>query len=191
MMLAGVASAAVQQGQTEVDAMFSYQKLNGPEDGGDITSWSFMGGLGYFFTDNIRVGASGMYSNADYESFMSATELTRWGIGANVKYHFMPTNQLVPYVGGQILWESWDLTQGVTFVGVDPDTGDVLGEETVEESGDTDGFSFGPVAGVRYELNEKVDLFAEFQYNWYTGDISDDLADDSFAIFAGLIYQFN
>ncbi len=187
LLFAGVAGAAVQKGDTEIEALGSYQNWNSPwDDGDDMTAWSIAAGLGYFVTDNIRVGVAGTYSDADYQ-FMVPTELKKWGIGVNVKYHFMPGNLLVPYIGAQVGWENWDVTQSGEF-----DVPDGDGEETIawEDSGSTDGILYGPLAGVRYELNPNNDIFFEFQYNFYANDISDDLAEDGYAIFVGIVHQF-
>lgn len=179
-----MAGAAVQKGDAEIEALGSYQNWNAPSGGGDdMTAWSIAAGLGYFLTDNIRVGVAGMYSDAEYQ-FMVPTELKKLGIGANVKYHFMPANLFVPYIGAQIFWENWDVTQSADV----PDGGG----ETIawEDSGSTDGILYGPLAGLRYELNSNNDIFVEFQYNFYAGDISDDLAESGCAIFAGIVHQF-
>ena len=183
LVFAGVASASVKQGDTEIEFLGSYQNWNAPDGGGsDSRAWSIAGGLGYFLTDNIRVGVAGMYGDMDYQ-LMVPTEIKRWGIGANVKYHFMPANQLVPYIGGQLFWENWDVTQSLDL--------EIDGEQVGgTESGSTDGLLLGPLAGARYELNPNNDIFVEFQYNFYTGDISDDFAESGYAIFAGIVHQF-
>ncbi len=174
LLFAGVAGAAVRQGNVDLDALGSYMTLNGADEGGDLTAWFLSAGLGYFLTDNIRVGAAGLYANIDDETGITDQVTKLWGIGANVKYHFMPANQLVPYIGAQIFWTSID---------VDPQEPDEIG-------GSTDGLLWGPLAGVRFELNSTNDLFVEYQYLLFSGDISDDLFDSGHAIFAGIAHRF-
>lgn len=162
LALAGVANAAVQQGDTELDALGGWMTQNGEEDMGDIDTLFLMARIGYFLSDNIQVGAVGMGEWTEYDD----VDLDIYGVGAFAKYHFMPTNQWVPYVGGQILWADADI-----------------------DDTDADGTLWGPVAGLRYELNAYNDFYAEFQYHLWDGDISDAL-DDGMGIFVGLIHQF-
>jgi len=98
-----------------------------------------------------------------------------YGLGAAGKYHFMPTNQWVPYVGAQVLW-----------LDVDIDASDLLGSDG---DADGDGVLWGPVAGLRYELNAYNDFFVEYQYHIWSGDIGD-ILDDGHGLFVGLIHQF-
>jgi predicted porin len=90
----------------------------------------------------------------------------------------MPTNQWVPYVGAQIMYVSADVdTKHLpTFVS------DVI-------DGTSDGTLWGPLVGIRYELNENNDFYAEYQYQIWEGDIGN-LWDDGHAILLGIIHQF-
>jgi len=162
LAFASVASASVQQGDTELDLLGGWMSQNGEGGGGDIDALFLSGALGYFFTDNIQgqVVAMGAWTEVDNE------DNDVYGIGIRGKYHFMPTNQWVPYVGGQFLWASAD--------------GDGL---------DGDGTMWGPVLGLRYELNANNDFFAEYQYMMWEGDASDAI-DDGHGLFFGLIHQF-
>ena len=59
--------------------------------------------------------------------------------------YFMPTNLWVPYVGAQALWEwseQWIRTDCLRV----------------------DGLMYGPLAGVRFELNPSNDFIVEYQY---------------------------
>jgi len=162
LVFAGVASASVQQGDTELDFLGGWLSENG-EDGTDVDAFFLSAAVGYFFTDNIQgqVAAMGAWTE------LGETDVDVYGIGIRGKYHFMPTNQWVPYVGGQLMW-------------VDLDAGD---------EGDGDGMLWGPLLGLRYELNENNDFFAEYQYHMWDGDAADVL-DDGHCLFVGLIHQF-
>ncbi len=164
LVFASAANAAVEQGDTQIELLGGYLTENLTDDagGGDISALFIMGGLGYFLTDNIQVGAVGMYANLDDGS----DDVDVYGVGAAGKVHFMTTNQLVPYAGAQILWANYD--DGTT---------------------DGDGVLWGPVAGLRYELNAYNDFFVEGQYHIWAGDI-DMALDDGFGIFLGLLHQF-
>lgn len=164
VLVGGVATASVQKGDTELEALGSFITENGADsDSGDFDVFFLSGAIGYFLTDNIRVGASAAWATVD----LSDDETDIWALGGNAKYHFMPTNQWVPYVGVQVLWANADNDFG----------------------GDADGILWGPVAGLRYELNANNDFFAEYQYHLWSGDIGDVL-DDGHAIFVGIVHQF-
>jgi len=160
LCLAGVASASVQQGDTELDFLGGFFTANGEDSGDDVDVLFLSAALGYFLTDNIQVQGAAMgawLSNGE--------DLDVYAIGGRAKYHFMPTNQWVPYVGGQIFWGN------------------------AENGDDVDGTIWGPVLGLRYELNEYNDFFAEYQYLMFEGDLGD-AVDDAHGIFLGIIHQF-
>jgi len=163
LALAGAANAAVQQGDTELDLAGGWVQTNGERSTADVDEWFIDAGLGYFLSDNVQVSAivSGSWLDAD------GVNTDAYGVGAGAKYHFMPTNQLVPYIGFDILY---------TFV-----DDDILG--------DIDGVAWGPNAGVRYELNAYNDFFVEYQYTTYDGDVGDILKDRHAVIF-GIVHQF-
>jgi len=162
LAVAGAANAAVQQGDTELDALGAWMTQSGADDGGDIDVLFLSVGVGYFVTDNIQVQGAALGAWTEIED--SDTDI--WAIGGRAKYHFMPTNQWVPYVGGQVMWANAE-----------------------DDYDDVDGVLWGPVAGLRYELNAYNDFFVEYQYHIWSGDISDYL-DDGHALFVGLIHQF-
>jgi hypothetical protein len=158
----GIASASVQQGDTELDFLGGYLKQNGEDDTGDMEALFLSAALGYFFTDNIQgqVVAMGAWTEVEDE------DMDVYGIGVRGKYHFMPTNQWVPYVGGQLMWADG---------------------ETDDE--DADGTLWGPLVGLRYELNANNDFYVEYQYHLWDGDIGDEM-DDGHALLVGIIHQF-
>lgn len=182
---AGAANAAVQQGDTELDALGGWMMQNSagrPSTANDLPGADFdalflSAGIGYFLSDNLQVGgvAMGAWTSAEVEAVAGAStdvDIDFYGIGAKAKYHFMPTNQLVPYVGGQVLWTNADI--------------DATGSGN---DADVDGILWGPVLGMRYELNAYNDFFVEYQYHLWTGDM-DDVLDDGHGLFVGLIHQF-
>jgi len=159
LVFAGVASAAVQTGDTELNLAGSFISTNGSASSNDSTDWALDAFLGYFVTDNIQVGVK---ANGQWTETGDAGTDELYGVGVAGKYHFMPTNLWVPYVGGQVNWNRSD---------------------------DTDGIMYGPLAGLRFELNANNDFFAEYQYRLYAGDL-DDVYDSAHAVLIGIIHQF-
>jgi hypothetical protein len=158
LVFAGVASASVKQGEVELDFAGSLQFINYDNTTGldDDTVFNVFARFGYFLTDNIEVGASG--------SALVGEGPDTYGVGGFALYNFMPANQLVPYVGGQVQYD-WRTGRG------------------------GDGIMYGPVAGVRFELNPTNDLFVEYQLQLFTSDLGDEL-DSINGIFFGIQHIF-
>ncbi|MDH7599522.1 MAG: outer membrane beta-barrel protein [Sedimentisphaerales bacterium] len=158
LLLAGLAPAAVKKGDVELDGLGGYISVNG--DGGADEDIIFVSArVGYFVTDNIQVAGVGAYMCLDN------TDVDIYGIGVAGKFHFMPDRQWVPYAGGQFMWASADMG-----------------------GASTDGYIYGPLAGVRYEITPTTDLFVEGQYNLFGGDLNDAL-DDAWVIMVGFVHQ--
>ena len=163
LAFAGAANASVQKGDTTLEALGGWLTENAKEtDGEDIDVWFLTGAVGYFVTDNIQISGAVMWASLE----MGTDDIDVWGIGGRAKYHFMPTNQWVPYAGGQVMWASAE-----------------------EGNDDVDGVLWGPVLGARYELNETNDFFVEYQYHLWSGDIGDTI-DDGHGLFLGIVHQF-
>ncbi len=159
LVFAGVASASVKQGQVELDLAGSLQFIN------------FDNGTGLDNETVFNVLARLGYFLTDNIE-VGATANGTWqegpdtyGIGGFALYNFMPANLLVPYVGGQLNYQ-WT-TGGL----------------------DESGLMWGPIAGVRYELNPYNHLFAEYQYRLFTGDFSDTF-DSVHGVFFGIQHIF-
>ena len=71
-------------------------------------------------------------------------------VGANAKYHFCPTEEVSPYVGGQVNYAY--LTS------------------TAWEHHD-DGMLWGPLVGVAFKCADKTSLFVEYQWQLYCGEV--------------------
>jgi len=164
LSFAGAAVASVQQGDVELDASFAYVNENGADDGVDITAWWVSAAVGYFLTDNIQVSGVG----AGVWTTIEDVDTNVYAFGARGRYHFMPQNQIVPFVGGQILWAKAD----ADF-----------------EAADVDGMLWGPEVGARMSLNQVTDVYGVIQYHMWDGDISDVL-DNGWGIFFGFVHKF-
>jgi hypothetical protein len=169
LAFAATASGAVQQGDTEVEFLAGWFDVNAKGGGLGFDTFFLSGAVGYFVTDNIQVQGGGFGA---WMSFDGGGDLDIYGIGGRAKYHFMPSNQWVPYVGIQLYWANLD--PGTTSV---------------------DGLLWGPIVGLRYELNAYNDFFVEYQYSMFEGDLSDAPPagpglDDWNGIFVGINHQF-
>jgi hypothetical protein len=158
LVFAGVASASVKQGEVELDFAGSLQFINYDNSTGldDDTVFNVFARFGYFLTDNIEVGGT---ANGTWQDGPDV-----YGLGGFALYNFMPANQLVPYVGGQLVY-NWTTGDGA------------------------DGLMYGPIAGVRFELNPTNDLFVEYQYRAFTGDLADTF-DSVNGVFFGIQHIF-
>jgi hypothetical protein len=189
LVFAGVAGASVKQGDTELDLLGGFTTQNSAgatanQTAAGFDSWFLSAAIGYFLTDNIQVqgAAMGAWTTTTVDFFNAPdaeVDVDVYGFGLRGKYHFMPTNQWVPYVGGQFLWVNASIDFTDFFVGVPPSGADQ----------DVDGTLWGPLVGLRYELNENNDFFVEYQYQIWSGDVGD-LFDDGHALLVGISHQF-
>ncbi|MHC4519668.1 MAG: outer membrane beta-barrel protein, partial [Planctomycetota bacterium] len=102
LVLSGAASASVQQGDTELDFTAGIESLNGDDGAPDFDDIFVSAGLGYFISDNVQLGVSVGASWGEVGDFDRDT----YSVGVFGKYHFMPTNLWVPYIGAQVDWVS-------------------------------------------------------------------------------------
>lgn len=185
VVLAGAASASVRRGDTELDLLGGWLNENQAKTGGlDYDTWFLSGRVGYFVSDNIQISGAAVISQQEDTWSTGPTATDGWvkrsidvfGIGGQVKYHVNPTNHWVLYVGGQVLWASVDAEERSSV-------------EITDWSRNEKGILWGPIAGLRYELNANNDFFVEYQYHLWNGDI-DTLMDDGQGVFFGITHQF-
>ena len=178
----GVAGAAVHQGEIDIDFSGTWLTENAGTGGLDFDGLFLSGGIGYFLTDHIEVEGAvlGIWASGNPTvPFVSDWDENFYAFGAKAKYHFMPKNRWVPYVGGQFFWGK--------------DDRDTVG--TLYDA-DFDGYLWGPLAGLRFELTEHADFFVEYQYHIWGGEISDASVvnspnwEDGHLVTLGLIYAF-
>jgi hypothetical protein len=178
----GVAGAAVHQGEIDIDFSGTWLTENAGTGGLDFDGLFLSGGIGYFLTDHIEVEGAvlGIWASGNPTvPFVSDWDENFYAFGAKAKYHFMPKNRWVPYVGGQFFWGK--------------DNRDTVG--TLYDA-DFDGYLWGPLAGLRFELTEHADFFVEYQYHIWGGEISDASVvnspnwEDGHLVTLGLIYAF-
>jgi len=167
LVFAGVASAEVKKGDVMLDFLAGWTQQNFADDAGDISV--FFGAVrpGIALTDNIRV--AGVAAVADVSSDIIDT--TVWAVGASAEYVFMPANTLNLYIGGQVAWASADFD--IPGIGGD----------------NVDGLLWGPRGGLLYTLNRANNLFVEYQYQIWSGDL-EDLLEDGHMVLLGIEHKF-
>jgi hypothetical protein len=185
LAIVGTAVGSVQIGDLDLGFGGSLFSLNAGNQGGlNFNSWMLGGSLGYFLTDNIEVGGVGTFresserwNNAGTDTRMLKRDSNLYAFGGQAKYHFMPENMLVPYIGGQILWTDIKVKE------------EFNGTPAVNWQRDKQGILWGPLAGLRYTLNEQNDVFVEYQYLIFSSNIRD-LVQDGHAVLVGLSHKF-
>ncbi len=196
LALAGVANGEVNKGDVEIEFMggWAMESANTDSDitealdGPDLTGWFLMGGLSRFVSDHLQFGIAGFYTQmeSDTERFALGEmtlegefEVDAWGIGGRARYHFNPAGKWVWYAGAQVFWVSADVDATATTIPPE------LAPST-SASDSANGILWGPVVGLRAELGERNDLFVEYQYHLWAGDIGDAI-EDGHAIFVGSV----
>ena len=160
--------AAVEKGDVELDLNVSYSDRSSANVNPDKELFSAEVGIDRFITHTIQVGA---FLDAAWSEQGSALEAKDWGIGARARLHFKPSAKNVPYIGLQAMHRTAEQTIGVIDV---KDTGLV----------------WGILAGIRFDLNEKNDLYIEFERRFYGGDFGDTW-DDANRLLFGLRHLIN
>jgi hypothetical protein len=166
LVFAGVASAEVKKGDVLLDFLAGWTQQNIADAAGGGNASVYFGAVrpGVALTDNIRVAGLAAIAHAT----AMGSDLTTWALGASGEYVFMPANQLNPFVGGEIAYAS-------------ADAGGSTGTQT--------GWLVGPRAGVLFTLNTTNNLFAEFHWDFYQGDIKD-LVKDGYMLLLGIEHKF-
>jgi hypothetical protein len=200
-VFAGVASASVQQGDTEFELLGGLIKEGASGHSGlDLETWFASVGLGYFLTDNLQLMGSGFGFWTEADAVNEVTNPTGGttrieydvdvvGIGGKARWFFLPKNQWVPYAGAELFYTDADVKTRTTTIT------NTLGESTTSTQtvaktrSHLDGVLWGPLIGLRFELNATNDFFAEYQYHIWDGRIGR-LFDDGHAIFLGIVHQF-
>ena len=163
LVFAGLAGAEVRKGDLQLDFLGGWMQQNLSTEGtGEHGHFNMLFGVlrpGVALTDKIRVApaAFGLWTR-DSEGDTTTT----WGLGVSGEYVFMPANQLNPYVGGMVAWAHSDTSIASVATG---------GEESSGSHGG--GWLFAPRAGLLFTMNRTNNLFAEYQYQIWTGKVGD------------------
>lgn len=153
---AGTVCASAKKGDTELSIYGTYMHQNYKcEDSEDNTMVA--ASVGHFLSDEIEIGVTGMGS--------WSSDISLYAIGGNAKYFFLTQSTTVPYVGGQLLYA------------------------TYENGEDYDGLMYGPLGGLKFYVSEKTSLFLEYQYQLYSGDAGDYI-DDAHMVLLGISFLF-
>lgn len=120
-------------------------------------------GYGYFIADYLEVGGMIELLNND--------DVTAWGIGGMAEYNFDLGTELVPYVGGNLGWFTYDYDHG------DSENAVVLGGEV----------------GAKYFIIDNVALASGLYGEWSSEKVfadDDKLTDTDFGIEMGVRCYF-
>lgn len=161
--------ASVEKGDVEVDLNVSYSDRSSATSNPDKELFSAEVGIDRFITHTIQVGAFVDAAWTDQGSLLEAEDL---GLGVRARLHFKPSSANVPYIGVQAMHRTYKQTVG-----------------TLPESKDT-GLVWGILAGMRFDLNEKNDLYIEFERRFYGGDWGDTW-DDANRLLFGIRHLLN
>lgn len=192
MLMGGLSQAAVEEGDTEISLHGSYSKMgatNLPSGtaGFEYEIFELAAGYGYFINDNVQVGVTGGYSDYNSKSLSASAgsgnrdyRIRYWSLGATGKYHFMVDNQLVPYLGGELLYNH----------GIDIGTRD--SDHWLPAQDRATGWSWGIGGGLRYEVSKSSDFILEYLFRSLEDDWGKRLGvDDMHLVRLGLVYKFN
>ena len=167
--------ASVMEGDTELDLMIGYSDISSNAANSDREDISLSLGVAQFVTDVTQLG---LFINGDWSDQGSNITADTYGVGISVKRHFMTSEFMVPYVGLQLEYAKMKQTINIG---------------TTHRSLDANGMVWGPLAGLRYEMDSLNDLFIELQYNMYEGDfgnLNSFAFDNETRLKAGIIHQF-
>lgn len=173
LVLAGVAGAEVRKGDVQLDFLAGWTQQNlasgaagdlgfADDVGTNVNVYFAALRPGVALTDNIRVGGVGAVLHTSFTD----GHITTWALGASGEYVFMPANILNPYIGAQVAYANAQ-TSGAHF----------------------EGWLWGPRAGALYTLNPANNLFGEFQYQMWEGDVRQALK-HGFMVILGIEHKF-
>jgi hypothetical protein len=162
-LLTIASGVTARQGDSEATILGNYMAVNlsGKAQRQTEDLFGIGASIGYFTSDQVRLGGQFL------SSFSGDTSL--YAIGANLKYHFMTENSVVPYIGGQINYAFFD-------------TG----------GSDADGITYAPLAGLRFSFDQRKKIFLEYQFQRNDIDIGNirKFIDDADVLLLGIACKF-
>ncbi len=164
LLFASWTSAAVEQGDIDVDFNFRWSSEDGSGGTQDRDVFEIGFGVAKQVTRRIQLGVALGHEKREQNPVEDTVNFADF----KFKYHILPDVQFVPYVGALYRWYDRDVTNGAASAS---DTGTALGF----------------LAGLRYELTERNDIYVEFQNLSYSSWPLD--FDGGNRILMGLIHQ--
>ena len=160
-LLAGIAFAAVEEGDKEISVFGSL--VNQDFESSETTTITLQLTGGLFISDNGQVGGS--FTNI---SIFNSFDVTIQIFSGFYKHHFTPEKEVVPYVGGQA---------GLAMI-------DFGGESSSS-------ISYGGMAGFKYFVSEDLSFNGEFNLLFTTFEVAGvDVDVTQTSILAGMSYYF-
>ncbi len=166
LALAGVANAEVKKGDVMLDFLAGWT-LQHPAGVGadDINIFFGAARLGVAVTDNIRIAPVGIVAHVE-----NTFDATVWAVGGSAEYVFLPSNTVNPYIGGMVAWASTDSDLSI--------------------GGDVEGWLLAPRAGILWTMNRANNLFIEYQFQYWTGSIRDNVLETGHMVLLGIEHKF-
>ncbi len=179
LVCAGVVRAEVKKGDVILDFLGGWTQQNIEfADGsveGDFTEYFAALRPGIALTDNVRVALVAAFAHVD----VMGLKREPWAVGVSGEYVFAPANQWNLYVGGEAAWARADVDLPLIQIG------DAVGAAHIKESG----WLFAPRAGILLTMNRTNNLFAEYQYQIWAGDL-DDFLENGHLVLVGIEHKF-
>lgn len=154
----GIARAQIEEGDKEVQALFSFQTTSGE---GSVDILMMMGAFGYYFTQNHEAGINLMligYNEADEWMGVSPIQVF-------YTYNFIVQNpKLVPYAGASI--------GKVVLIG--------------DEMPDISIWIYGANGGIKYFISENTALVPQVLLQRMTMSNGDSVSETTFTLMVGL-----
>ena len=156
----GIANAQIEEGDKELQALFSFQTTSGE---GSIDIFMLMGGFGYYFTQNHAAGI-----NLQLMEFNIGDEwMGMCPVQVFYTYNFIVQNpKLVPYVGASV--------GKVVLIG------DMMPEVSI--------WVYGANGGIKYFISENTALVPQIllQRTTMSPEVGDSVSETTFTLMAGI-----
>jgi hypothetical protein len=165
LLLASWTSAAVEQGDIDVDFNFRWSTEEGANGFADRDRFEIGFGVAKEITPRIQLGIAVGHEKAE----RGTEENTVNFYDLKLRYHILPDTQFVPYIGGIYRWYDLDV-------------------KSVNGNLSTSDTALGFLAGLRYELTERNDIYLEYQNLSYGNDWPLNF-DGGSKVLMGLIHQ--
>ena len=156
----GITSAQIEEGNKELQALFSFQTTSGE---GSVDTLIIMGGLGYYFTQNHAAGINLMlmtYTEPIEDEWMGLAPIQVF-----YTYNFIVQNpKLVPYVGASV--------GKVALIG------DMMPDISI--------WIYGANGGIKYFISENTALVPQVLLQRTTMSNGDSVSETTFTLMAGI-----
>lgn len=143
-----------------------YLRLNQAVPGGHSDNYGLNISYDWNLSDMATFGVEGLGSWAN--------DAEIYGLGINLKYNLYRSGSFAMYGGGYIDYlYATELQKELPGIGQNED-----------------GFMYGPLFGMKWDISETTSLFAQYRYGWFDGGTIRRAFDESNMIVCGLKVKF-